>query len=551
MLITKRFIRLLSFLLFFIIIIRLISLGLYALMDTTEARYAEMSRKILETNNWVTIYYDYNVPFWGKPPLSFWASAVTMKIFGINEFGARLAPFLASLCIGILFFTWLYPRCNYKDSQTNNFKNIYPLASCIVFFSSGLGFIASGAVMTDMFLLLCVMMCMVGFWRCVIQDSSPQDSRFSKQRQSNVKATFWGYVFFIGLGLGLLAKGPLIMILVGFPLFMWIIIYYFLQKWEKAHNTRFYAQDSQNPELLSHTFTLTFKNFHILRGLLLSCLIAVPWYILSEMATPGFLEYFIVGEHINRFLVSGWEGDKYGNAHATPLGMIWLFWIWACLPWSLVFLYMMARLFIQRKSQQKPLKQWNTVQQKISFIVNLFLHKKYECIYLLSWILSPLIFFSFSRNILEAYVLPSLPAFSIFLSILIFGLNNKFSVKIWILPATIIVLFTLFLIYPRLDSVATRHQKDLIELWDKESALLFVQDYPSYSAQFYSQGKFRFYKNRKELATALQKNHEQNTHKTIIMPNSFYKDNSDLFLHYRITQYRNLTIAKNFIKGTK
>lgn len=78
-------------------------MGAYPLMDTTEARYAEMSRKMLETNQWLVPQFDYGIPFWGKPPLSFWASAVTMKLGGVNEWSARLAPFLASLAMGLLF----------------------------------------------------------------------------------------------------------------------------------------------------------------------------------------------------------------------------------------------------------------------------------------------------------------------------------------------------------------------------------------------------------------------------------------------------------------
>ncbi|MDD1614637.1 MAG: GtrA family protein, partial [Methylococcaceae bacterium] len=52
--------------------IRVITLGLYPLYDPSESRYAEMSRKMLETGNWVTPLINYGVPFWGKPPLTIW-----------------------------------------------------------------------------------------------------------------------------------------------------------------------------------------------------------------------------------------------------------------------------------------------------------------------------------------------------------------------------------------------------------------------------------------------------------------------------------------------
>ena len=43
--------------------LRLLSLALYPLMDTTEARYGEMARIMFETGNWITPMFDYDVPF--------------------------------------------------------------------------------------------------------------------------------------------------------------------------------------------------------------------------------------------------------------------------------------------------------------------------------------------------------------------------------------------------------------------------------------------------------------------------------------------------------
>ena len=53
-----------------------------------------------------------------------------------------------------------------------------------------------------------------------------------------------------------------------------------------------------------------------------------------KLRTPGFLEYFLLGEHFKRFLVSGWEGDLYGTGHARPFGIIWIYWLGAFLPWT-------------------------------------------------------------------------------------------------------------------------------------------------------------------------------------------------------------------------
>jgi 4-amino-4-deoxy-L-arabinose transferase-like glycosyltransferase len=89
--------------------LRILGMWLLPLTDTTEARYGEIARKMVETGNWVTPLHNYDVsrdvcaatacislpshdfglPFWAKPPLSTWASAVSMTIFGVNEFAAR------------------------------------------------------------------------------------------------------------------------------------------------------------------------------------------------------------------------------------------------------------------------------------------------------------------------------------------------------------------------------------------------------------------------------------------------------------------------------
>jgi len=88
-------------------LVRLLTLGLYPLNDTTEARYAEVARKMLELNDWITPWYDYGVPFWAKPPLSTWLTAISLKLFGINEFAARLPYFLLALLIAWIVWDWV------------------------------------------------------------------------------------------------------------------------------------------------------------------------------------------------------------------------------------------------------------------------------------------------------------------------------------------------------------------------------------------------------------------------------------------------------------
>jgi 4-amino-4-deoxy-L-arabinose transferase-like glycosyltransferase len=63
-------------------------LGQVHLFDWDEINFAEAAREMLVTKNWLTVQIDYQ-PFWEKPPLFIWMQALSMKLFGVNEFAAR------------------------------------------------------------------------------------------------------------------------------------------------------------------------------------------------------------------------------------------------------------------------------------------------------------------------------------------------------------------------------------------------------------------------------------------------------------------------------
>ena len=46
-----------------------------------------------------------------------------------------------------------------------------------------------------------------------------------------------------------------------------------------------------------------------------------------EKNSPGFIDYFVVGEHFLRFIDSSWTGDKYGFPKQQPIGIIWIFYL--------------------------------------------------------------------------------------------------------------------------------------------------------------------------------------------------------------------------------
>ncbi len=179
--------------------IRLLSLGSYPLMDTTEARYGEVARKMAELGDWITPWYDVGVPFWGKPPLAFWLSAGGQLLLGANEFASRLPHWL--LGVLVLWLVW--------DWQAREDRRQARIA-CVLLGSSALFFVASGAVMTDMALALALVLAMRGFWLGL------HGAEGIRRRE--------GWLMFLGLGLGLLAKGPLTLILAGLPIGLWTLL---------------------------------------------------------------------------------------------------------------------------------------------------------------------------------------------------------------------------------------------------------------------------------------------------------------------------------------
>ncbi|OYV04548.1 MAG: dolichyl-phosphate-mannose--protein mannosyltransferase, partial [Verrucomicrobiales bacterium VVV1] len=112
--------------------------------DPSEARYAEISRKMVETKDWITPQFDYGVPFWAKPPLSMWMSAAGMELFGVDEFGSRIFIFLASLVI-----LWMVNRAGRSEEGGNT-----GLTAAVVLMAMPLFFLCSAAVMTDLALVL-------------------------------------------------------------------------------------------------------------------------------------------------------------------------------------------------------------------------------------------------------------------------------------------------------------------------------------------------------------------------------------------------------------
>lgn len=411
-----------------VMLIRLLSLGAYPLTDSTEARYGEMVRKMVELNDWVTPWFDYGVPFWGKPPLAFWLSAAGAKALGVSEFALRLPSFLLGL--GMLGMVGLLARHERGGDQA-------PCAMLILA-ASALFFVASGAVLTDTALAFSVTLAMTAFWFGV---AVPVDH-----------ALRWRYLLFVALGLGLLAKGPVALVLVGAPILLWMM---------------------STGRLWSSIRALPWAG-----GLLLSVMIALPWYVLAEQRTPGFLEYFLVGEHFQRFTNPAWAGDLYGSVHDRPRGYIWLLWLASVLPWTGLIPFIAFRRWQARHSRigaATPKAPADPLQWRV---------------YLLGFAFAPGLLFTLAGSVLPTYLLPGLPAFALLLASLepastgrVLSARSLAAVAM-MMPLGFAVALPVFNTWQAAD----KSQRALLAALPREATVVYYPRRP-FSAQFYTRGR--------------------------------------------------------------
>ncbi len=78
-------------------------LGAVHLFDWDEINFAECAREILVTHDYFSVKINFQ-PFWEKPPVFIWMQALSMSVFGINEFAARLPNAICGIITLLVLF---------------------------------------------------------------------------------------------------------------------------------------------------------------------------------------------------------------------------------------------------------------------------------------------------------------------------------------------------------------------------------------------------------------------------------------------------------------
>lgn len=182
------------------------NLGVVHLFDWDEINFAEGAREMMVLNDYSRVHINFQ-PFWEKPPLFMWFQVLSMKAFGVNEFGARFP----NAVFGIITLLVLF--------QIG--KKLFDEKLAIIWVS-----IYAGTLLTQVYFMSGIIDPVFNFFIfCGIYFLAEFSSsgRFAYQ-PSNSKNTL--NIFFSGffIGLAVLTKGPVAGLLVILSMISYWII---------------------------------------------------------------------------------------------------------------------------------------------------------------------------------------------------------------------------------------------------------------------------------------------------------------------------------------
>lgn len=252
------------------------------LIKPDEGRYAEISREMVVSGNWITPRLN-GIKYFEKPPLQYWATAAAFEAFGEDEWTARLWTGLTGF-LGIVL-AWFAGRRLF-GAQTGI------LAAAML--GSSLLYLLMGHINTlDMgltFFLEAAVFC------------------FLLAQQAGTPPRPWMLAAWSVLGLAVLSKGIVAPVLTGGTLVLYSLLTRDWSPWRKLE---------------------------LGRGIPLFLIIAAPWFVAVSMANPEFARFFFIHEHFERFLTTVHHRD-HPVWYFVPILLL------GALPWTTLGLQALA-----------------------------------------------------------------------------------------------------------------------------------------------------------------------------------------------------------------
>lgn len=321
------------------LLIYCVGLGAPALWEPDEGRYAEIPREMVITGDFVTPRND-GVRYFEKPPLIYWAGAGAIKLLGATEFAVRAQAALAS--VGSVVITQL-------------------IAEAIA--GEAVGFVAAAALgLSPLFFIFArfaspdpalafFLTAALGSFYCAAKG----DFRIGASRR-------WMLLASASLALGTLAKSPVALLLGGGIALLWMMM------------------EGRAREVLALRWLEC-------GGLYLA--IVAPWFVLVAARNPGFLHFFFVHEHWQRYLENTEHG--WGPWFFVPIVILG--------TWPFFYFVPLGARSLWMPNGAMPQRDRSDVR------------------FLLLWFTVIFIFFSIPHSKLGEYMLPAIPPLAILAAI--------------------------------------------------------------------------------------------------------------------------------------
>lgn len=229
-------------------------LGSLALFDLDEGGYAEIAREMLVLDDWIIPRLNF-VRLLDKPPLLYWLTAVSFKLFGISELSARLPSALS--IVGIMALCAVVGRRFFGSPAGMLSGLIFATSAGLVVFETGRQL--QPDILFTLFLTAALAALLFG-----CSDSRNRERYFMA-----------GYA---AMALAVMTKGLIGLIFPVMAMLGYVIL------------TREFGLIRQ---------VLTW------RGIMVFFLLAVPWHLAAEIRSPGFLKFYLLDVHFLRFFNAG------------------------------------------------------------------------------------------------------------------------------------------------------------------------------------------------------------------------------------------------------
>lgn len=242
----------------------------------SEARYIEIPRQILVTNDWITPRLN-GIKYFEKPPLFYWIQAAHMHWFGLGEFSGRFWTALMTIAISLVSYV----------ATRSLYGRLEGLFCALILGTCVLGFASSRIVLLDVPVSLFLVSSLFAFLLAVRMPTG--------RKRDWLLFTMYGCA-----ALATLTKGLIGILIPAMVIGSWIAL---TSQWKLLLNVR------------------------LIPGLLLFLAIVVPWHILAGEKTPEFYEFYFIHEHFERFLTKQ-HGRYHPGWFFIPVLLVGL------LPWT-------------------------------------------------------------------------------------------------------------------------------------------------------------------------------------------------------------------------